>query len=126
MTWEWNLYTGDVCNNAGANIAAIKATVVHGKIRAKEIKVETANWPDYVFDSSYKLRSLYNVESSIKANGYWPEVLSAKEVEKNGLELGASQTILLKKIEELTLHLIEVKKEKQNLKQRIEKLEAKK
>ena len=83
---------------------------VNGKIRAKEIKVENNNWPDYVFKSSYKLKSLSQVEHFIKTNGRLPEMPSAKEVKENGLEIGVNQALLLKKIEELTLYIIEQEK----------------
>jgi hypothetical protein len=83
---------------------------VNGKIRAKEIKVEAdngTNWPDYVFQNDYKLLSLAAIEKHIKEKGHLPEVPSAKEVEKDGIALGANQAVLLKKIEELTLYMIE-------------------
>ena len=80
---------------------------VNGKIRAKEIKVETANWPDYVFEEGYKVGTLEELESYIKANKHLPEIPSAKEVQANGVELGEMNKLLLKKIEELTLYLID-------------------
>jgi hypothetical protein len=109
---------------------------VNGKIRAKEIKVETANWPDYVFSSSYQLPDLQATEQFIKDNKHLPEIPSAAEVEKAGLSLGEMNAKLLKKIEELTLHLIEqnkqlktmqadFKKETGRLTARIEELERK-
>lgn len=84
---------------------------VNGKIRAKEIKVEATGWPDYVFKLDYKLNTLPELEAYIKANGHLPEVPSAAVVEKEGVALGEMNKILLKKIEELTLHLIEKDKE---------------
>ncbi|MBO9593706.1 MAG: hypothetical protein J7599_12430 [Niabella sp.] len=83
---------------------------VNGRIRAKEIRVETANWPDYVFRPSYRLMSLSQIERFITTHGHLPEVPSAKEVAEKGIEVGANQAVLLKKIEELTLHLIEQEK----------------
>jgi hypothetical protein len=83
---------------------------VLGKIRATEIKVETG-WADFVFKPDYKLRSLYETERFIKKNGHLPEIPSASEVEKDGINLGEMNAKLLQKIEELTLHLIEVKKQ---------------
>lgn len=80
---------------------------VNGKIRAQEIKVETANWPDYVFDQNYKILGLNELEAYIKVNKHLPEMPSAKEAQINGVELGEMNKLLLKKIEELTLHLIE-------------------
>jgi hypothetical protein len=81
---------------------------VNGKIRAKEIKVETANWPDYVFEDDYKIASLTEIEKYIKENKHLPEMPSAKEAETNGVELGEMNKLLLKKVEELTLHLIKL------------------
>ncbi|WP_214228821.1 hypothetical protein [Pedobacter sp. B4-66] len=80
---------------------------VNGKIRTQEIKVEVANWPDYVFAKDYKLPSLGEMEQHIKDKGYLPGIPSAEEVRNNGVDLGEMNAKLLKKIEELTLHLIE-------------------
>ncbi|EFK58570.1 hypothetical protein U0038_06445 [Sphingobacterium spiritivorum] len=80
---------------------------VNGNIRAREIKVETNNWPDYVFEEDYKLTPLAEVETFIKANKHLPEVPSAREIEEDGLSLGEMNKLMMKKIEELTLHLIE-------------------
>jgi|GEM_PF-4397583 hypothetical protein len=83
---------------------------VNGKIRAREIKVENMNWPDYVFAKGYHLPSLKETEKYINEKGHLPGIPSAEEVKANGLELGEMNTKLLKKIEELTLHLIELEK----------------
>jgi len=84
---------------------------VNGNIRAHEIKVEATNWPDYVFEEGYNVGTLSGLESYIRANKHLPEIPSAKEVEANGVELGEMNKLLLKKIEELTLYVIELKKE---------------
>ncbi|TJZ49894.1 hypothetical protein FAZ15_21975 [Sphingobacterium olei] len=84
---------------------------VNGNIRAKEIKVETANWPDYVFQDGYEGMSLPEIELFIRQNGHLPEMPSASEVEKEGISLGKMNKLLLKKIEELTLLLIEKNRE---------------
>jgi hypothetical protein len=83
---------------------------VNGKIRAHEIKVETANWPDYVFAKDYQLPSLDDTEKYIKEKGHLSGIPSAEEVKNNGIDLGDMNAKLLKKIEELTLHLIEMEK----------------
>ncbi|MBO3700161.1 LamG domain-containing protein [Roseivirga sp. E12] len=114
-------------NNSGYEFA------VKGKILAEGVKVQGfANWPDYVFASSFKLRPLAEVASFIKANQHLPEVPSAKEIETAGLDLGAMDAVLLKKVEELTLYTIDQEKriEKQNelindLLKRLDKLEKK-
>lgn len=79
---------------------------VNGKIRAREIKVEGTNWPDYVFEKNYQIASLGELEKYIKTNKHLPEMPGAKEVESNGVELGNLVKKLLKNQEELTLHLI--------------------
>ena len=90
--------------------------LVNGKIRAKEIEVETAIWPDYVFSDSHNLTSLTGLESFISSHKHLPEIPSAKEVEKEGISLGEMNRLLLKKVEELTLHLIRQEKEINTLK----------
>lgn len=89
---------------------------VNGNIRAKEIKVEIANWPDYVFAKNYSFPSLFETEKHIKEKGYLPGMPSAKEAEANGINLGEMNAKLLQKIEELTLHLIRQQKEIETLK----------
>jgi hypothetical protein len=91
---------------------------VNGKIRAHEIKVETSGWPDYVFAKDYQLPSLQETEQHIKDKGHLPGIPSAEEVKANGIDLGEMNAKLLKKIEELTLHLIE--REKNEKKQQTE------
>lgn len=85
---------------------------VGGKAIAEEfvIKLQT-NWPDYVFEDTYKLPSLLEVERYIRENKHLPELPSAQEVQQNGLTLGEMNALLLKKIEELTLYVIDLKKE---------------
>ncbi len=84
---------------------------VNGKIRAHEIKVEITGWPDYVFEDDYKKPSLLEIEKFISANKHLPEIPSKDEVSQNGIALGDMNKRLLKKIEELTLYVIEMKKE---------------
>lgn len=82
---------------------------VNGKIGAKEVQVEntSATWPDYVFYKTYNLPLLSEVAMYVQKNRHLPDVPSAGEVEKNGHNLGEMDAILLKKIEELTLYIIE-------------------
>lgn len=95
---------------------------VNGKIRAKEIKVETG-WSDFVFDSDYKLSDLKEVELFINKNNHLPDIPSAKEIEKNGINLGEMDAKLLQKIEELTLYTIKQQKLIEGQMEIIEKLE---
>ncbi|MBT1699183.1 hypothetical protein KK083_19965 [Fulvivirgaceae bacterium PWU4] len=96
---------------------------VNGKIGAKDVKIErsSAAWPDYVFATSYRLPSLSEVEKYIQANHHLQDVPSAEEVEKNGHSLGDMDAVLLKKVEELTLYIIEQQKQIDALKQQLEK-----
>ena len=98
---------------------------VKGKIRAQEIKVEMANWPDYVFDKDYKILGLNELDAYISENHHLPDVPSAKEVEANGIALGETNKLLLKKVEELTLYLIEQNKKITAQNQKIEALDRK-
>ncbi|GGH31427.1 hypothetical protein GCM10011418_44210 [Sphingobacterium alkalisoli] len=103
-----------IAGNGNVGIGTTSPTTklsVNGNIRAKEIKVETANWPDYVFQDEYEAMSLPEIEQFIKQNGHLPEIPSASEVEKEGISLGEMNKLLLKKIEELTLLLIEKNRE---------------
>lgn len=83
---------------------------VNGKIRAKEVKVEITDWPDYVFEADYRLPDLKETEQFIKEHKHLPEIPSSGEVEKGGINLGEMNAKLLQKIEELTLHLIDMNK----------------
>jgi hypothetical protein len=80
----------------------------NGLVRAREIKVDLAtNWPDYVFSKNYVLKPLSEIKEFIDLNGHLPGVLSAKEIEEDGIPLGEMNRILLEKVEELTLYSIE-------------------
>lgn len=89
---------------------------VNGTITAKEIEVTLNGFPDYVFKSDYKLPSLKEIEDFIQINGHLPEIPSEQEVVKNGLNVGEMNVILLKKVEELTLYVISLQKEVEELK----------
>jgi len=87
---------------------------VDGKIGARGVKVtlDPQWWPDYVLDSSYKLMNLDKLQIYIDKNKHLPNIPSAEEVRKNeGVELGEMNVKLLEKIEELTLYVIDLKKE---------------
>jgi hypothetical protein len=100
-----NLRVGATALPAGFSLG------VDGKIICTEVMVRLVpNWPDYVFDPGYRLRSLDEVEAFIKANRHLPGIPAATVVE-NGLSLGEMQKLQMEKIEELTLYIIELKKE---------------
>lgn len=90
---------------------------IQGKAIMEEIKVElNTNWPDYVFSDNYQLGSLAELEAYVQENKHLPGMPSKKEVEQEGILVGEMQGKLLEKIEELTLYVIELKKEIEALK----------
>ena len=95
---------------------------VNGKIRAKEVVVETG-WSDHVFADGYRLRPLAEVEAYVKEHNHLPDIPSAAEVEDDGVALGEMQARLLQKVEELTLYVIALQKENDSLKTRVVHLE---
>jgi trimeric autotransporter adhesin len=101
---------------------------VKNGILTEEVKIAgvTSNdWADYVFAKNYKLRTLTEVENFVKVNKHLPGVPSAEEVAKDGINVGKMEAKLLEKIEELTLYMIEMKKENNKLKSRLKRLENK-
>ena len=96
---------------------------VREKLEAKEIKVTQTPTADFVFEESYPLAKLEDVEKHIKAKKHLPEIASAKEMEKEGVNIGEFQIKLLQKIEELTLYSIEQNKKLKQLEDKNSSLE---
>ena len=92
------------------------ALAVNGTIHSKEVKVDVAGWPDYVFKKEYDLPTLEEVEQHITEKGYLKNIPSEEEAIKNGISLGEMNAKLLEKIEELTLYLIQQNKQIELLK----------
>lgn len=109
----------------GTETFGTERLAVNGNIRAKEIKVEATAWPDFVFQKDYKIASLVDLDRYIKANKHLPGIPNAQEVKQNGIELGEMNKILLQKIEELTLHLIEKDKTIDVMLKRMDEIEKK-
>jgi hypothetical protein len=96
---------------------------VAGTIHSKEVKVDLVGWPDYVFKPAYNLPSLIAVKSYIDKNHRLPDMPSEQEVARNGINLGEIVKLQTKKIEELTLYLIEQQKQAEQQDARIAVLE---
>ncbi len=97
---------------------------VDGKVIFEEARVQlSTSWPDYVFANDYKLMSLTDLEQSVAKNKHLPNMPPASEVEKNGFDLGDMNKRLLEKVEELTLYIIQLDKEKNVLETRMNKME---
>ncbi len=98
---------------------------VNGKIISEEIKVQLdGNWPDYVFQKNYTLPTLPDLEKFINLNHHLPNIPAASEVEKDGISLGDMQKRVLEKVEELTLYVIELNKQNEELRNQINELKV--
>jgi hypothetical protein len=113
--------TGNV--GIGTNAISGYDLAVDGKIRSREVKVDNDNWADYVFFYNYNLPTLQEVERHIQEKGHLINIPSAAEVAANGILLGDMNRLLLEKIEELTLYIIEQDQKQKQLEDRIKSLE---
>jgi hypothetical protein len=123
---NYNTYGGSVIfpgGNVGIGTSSPdQKLTVNGTVHATRVKVETTvPGPDYVFEKSYSLPSLDAVKSYIDENKHLPEVPSAKEMEVKGIDVGEMNMLLLKKIEELTLYVIEQQKQIDRLNKNVNK-----
>jgi len=126
---ELTLYDGSV--GIGTSTIPNYKLAVNGSVLATSMTVQLqASWPDYVFDENYHLPALEDVKTYVDENHHLPGVPSAADVEKNGLNLGEINNVLTKKVEELTLYMIEKDEELtqqqetlKNQDERIQKLE---
>lgn len=101
-------------NNMNDFALAVQGGVVCTKVSVLDID----SWPDFVFGKNYKLMNLYELEQYINANRHLPQVPSAEDVSASGIDLGEMNAILLQKVEELTLYIIELQKQIDELKAR--------
>jgi hypothetical protein len=95
---------------------------VNGTIGAKEVKVEITSetWSDFVFSDNYKLKTIKEVENYINEKNHLPDIPTANEVEEKGVNLGEMDAKLLQKIEELTLYVIDLQKQVDDLKSQLD------
>lgn len=109
-----------------ARIATGFSLSVDGRIMCEDIQVlNSVSWPDYVFAKDYKLMPLEEVEKSINKNKHLPNVPSAAEMEKTGINLAEMSKKLIEKVEELTLYVIELNKKNNALTEKVKQLEGK-
>lgn len=123
----WNSTLGlQILANGNVGIGTITPNArlaVNGNILANEIKIKTnIAVPDYVFAPEYQLMPLSTLEKYISEHRHLPEVPSASDVEKNGLDVAEMNLILLKKIEEITLHMINKDKAIEELRNELEQI----
>lgn len=88
----------------------------NGSLKVKDLRVTLTDWSDFVFDDGYRLMPLGEVERYIDANRHLPDIPSAQEVEENGVDVGEMNKLLLQKVEELTLYIIDLQKQIDELK----------
>lgn len=84
-------------------LLAVKGSGLFTHLQVKSV----ANWPDYVFEKKYQLRTLEDLAAYIERYKHLPDVASVAKVNAEGVDLGANQAAILRNVEELTLHLIE-------------------
>ncbi len=108
----WVDSAGNVTIGTSYKVANGYKVSVNGKIMCEEVRVQMdADWPDYVFAADYKLMPLTDLQHFINTNKHLPGILPAAEVKANGIELGDTNKRMMEKIEELTLYILELKKE---------------
>lgn len=129
-SFHWQRFSNDLYymdGNVGIGTSTPQAKLaVDGNILAKEIKVKTdISVPDYVFEPDYPLSKLSDVARYVKEHKHLPEIPSSATITESGLDLAEMNLLLLKKVEELTLHLIEKEQQLESVLKRVEKLESK-
>jgi hypothetical protein len=93
---------------------------VGGKAICEELKVQLqGNWPDYVFKKDYQLKSFDELRSFIQQNNHLPNIPKASELEKTGIEVGEMQRKMMEKIEELTLYILQLEQQMQEIKKQL-------
>jgi len=117
------VYVNNDANVGVGTTAPQSKFAVNGTITAKEVKVTQTGWSDYVFAENYRLLPLDELETYISKEKHLPDIPTAQEVEEEGLEVAGMLTKQMQKIEELSLYLIQLKKENEELKKRITALE---
>jgi hypothetical protein len=123
--WAGYFTGGDMYLSGNFGIGTANPThklTVNGGICATSIKVAATVGADFVFEPSYKLRPLAEVEQFITTNKHLPEIAPADSMVQNGVDMGNFQVQLLQKVEELTLYIIEQDKKIEGLKNEVENL----
>jgi len=119
----------DIDNNGGDDFVAfantngdVKTKIQDGAIYTDRVVLNVSSFPDYVFDKNYKLMPLSQVDNYIKEHKHLPNMPSEKEVITNGMDVKQINTVLVEKIEELTLHTIAQEKDIKNLNKSLNEL----
>jgi hypothetical protein len=95
-------------------------------IATRDVKVQATGWPDYVFDTDYQLMSIADLERYIREHKRLPGMKSARQIEgEDGFKIGEQHQVLLQKVEEQALYIIELKHQLDDLKALLNRLEGK-
>ena len=112
----WIDSTGAVSISDNGKVATGYLLSIKGKVAAEEVLVElNGSWPDYVFGKDYELMNLPELKKYIAINSHLPEIPSANEMNE-GISLGNMNKLLMQKVEELTLYVLQLNEEIQSLK----------
>ncbi|CAM1344371.1 hypothetical protein [Tenacibaculum amylolyticum] len=106
----------------------VKTTIQDGVVRTNEIRLNVSTFPDYVFANDYKLMPLEEVDAFIQKNKHLPNVPTETEVVKEGMNVGQINTLLVEKVEELTLYTIQqekkIKKQEEQIQELLKRMNA--
>ena len=104
-------FTGAVTMQSSLTVGSGMRCDAQGNMKVKRLRVTLTDWPDYVFGEGYRLRPLAEVEEYVKEHSHLPDVPSAAEVAAEGADLGEMNKVLLQKVEELTLYIIDLQRQ---------------
>jgi hypothetical protein len=123
-TQQMTITTGGAVGMGTSSPQASARLAVNGTVYAQKIEATQTGWPDFVFEPGYSLMPLPNLQRYIQQHRRLPGLLSAQDAATKGVDLGDNQAILLQKVEELTLYLIEARKQTAAHQQEIDQLKA--
>jgi hypothetical protein len=110
-------YAGGSVMIGAADPATGYLLTVDGKIICEELKVQLSeDWPDYVFEQDYSMLSISELKQFVETNKHLPGIPTAAEMMEQGLSVGDMQTKMMEKIEELSLYIIELQNQLDELK----------
>ena len=97
-----------------------------GILRSREIIVDLGTWADYVFKPEYKLMSMDSLQEHIQSYGHLPNIPNSEDMINSGMNVSETSVLLLEKVEELTLYILQLKEKNEQLEERLKILEASK
>lgn len=111
-----SIVTGDMTVGGSLRSGSGFVCSPNGQVKAKEVRVTLQGWSDFVFEPGYQLPSLAELEDFVQQHRHLPDIPSEREVSACGIDLGQMNALLLQKVEELTLYIIDLQKQIDQLK----------